>query len=109
MECIVNGSPTPNVIWYKDGSPIDNSNDRINSNIIDSSVCQLEIKNLQSNDTGRYSCEATNDLGRVSTFARIQVVSDNRICEADNMLKTKLNEGSVRKHFRFIFFFREKL
>lgn len=99
LECIVKGSPTPDIVWCKDGTPIDLSTDRIGTKIYASTVCQLEFKGLQLNDTGRYSCEAVNSLGRTSTFARVQVVSDYRICEADNLLKSNLDEVNVHKNF----------
>lgn len=100
LECIVRGNPKPRIIWYKDEIPIDNTNERITTKLIGTTTCRLEIKNVQSCDSGRYTCEATNTQGRVSTFARLQAVSDYKICEADSKLKQKTNSDSVSEYYK---------
>ncbi|XP_075167097.1 stretchin-Mlck isoform X1 [Haematobia irritans] len=88
LECVVRGSPRPDIVWYKDGIRIGNNpeNERLKTRKI-GSTCTLTIKKVLETDTGRYTCEATNSKGRVSTFARLQVVSDAKLFEADNKLK----------------------
>lgn len=49
--------------------------------------CRLTIKDLNEDDAGRYICEATNKIGRVSTFARLFVVDDPKLLKADKNLK----------------------
>jgi hypothetical protein len=49
--------------------------------------CCLTIQELRDGDSGRYMCEATNKVGRVSTFARLLVINDPKILEADHKLK----------------------
>jgi len=49
----------------------------------------LTITNIKEDDSGRYVCEANNRIGKVSSFARILVVTDPRIIEADAKLKTR--------------------
>jgi hypothetical protein len=53
--------------------------------------CTLTIQELRDADSGRYMCEATNRMGRVSTFARLFVVNDPKILEADHKLKRWVN------------------
>lgn len=96
LECMVKGLPAPNIAWSKDGKAIDDSVRHIIMSSNSSSVCRLKIINLNSGDSGCYTCQATNSLGRVSSFARVQVVSDNRICEADNVLKSKISDRTVK-------------
>lgn len=115
LECMVKGTPRPKIVWYKDQIPIRGSADRLTIQMIGSGMCRLEIRNVQSIDSGRYSCEAKNSQGRVSTFARLQAVADYKIYEADNKLKAKINDetvplfirNSIRSHLNsFIFFWR---
>lgn len=95
LECIVQGNPKPNIVWYKNDQRIKKSTDRVQIKMIGTSTCRLDIKNVCSDDSGRYTCEATNSQGRVSTFARVQTVSDYKIYEVDNKLKQKINNESV--------------
>lgn len=67
-------------------NPQDNSKFVIDYNGL---KCSLTIINIKKNDMGRYVCEASNKIGKVSSFARILVVTDPRIIEADTKLKTR--------------------
>jgi hypothetical protein len=81
----VRGDPVPRVQWYRDGLELNDP--RFVTHFDGSHFCQLAIEELQDGDSGRYMCEATNRVGRVSTFARLFVVSDPKILEADHKLK----------------------
>lgn len=95
LECIYKGNPRPEVVWYKDEIPLEQNDERIRMSIAGTSTCRLEIRNIQPSDSGRYTCEATNSQGRVSTFARLQAVADYKIYEVDNKLKQKINGETV--------------
>lgn len=96
LECVVRGSPRPDIVWYKDGLRVGHNieNERIKSRKI-GSTCTLTIKEVLEADAGRYTCEATNSKGRVSTFARLQVVSDAKLYEADNRLKEIVRSDNI--------------
>lgn len=85
LECVAMGSPRPDIIWYKDGIRFDANEKRAIS--VMGPLCRLVIHNVNEADNGRYTCEASNKEGRVSTFARLQAVSDPKIFEADTKLK----------------------
>lgn len=85
LECVAMGSPRPDIIWYKDGIKIEADEKRVISAM--GPLCRLIIRNVEETDNGRYTCEASNKEGRVSTFARLQAVSDPKIFEADTKLK----------------------
>ena len=85
LECLAMGSPRPDIVWYKDGLKVDSDTKRVITAM--GPVCRLTIRNIDEFDNGRYTCEASNKEGRVSTFARLQTVSDPKIYEADNILK----------------------
>nr|XP_044249283.1 muscle M-line assembly protein unc-89 isoform X4 [Drosophila takahashii] len=86
LQCNMRGAPRPQVTWFKDGIQLSSSSERVKVRQI-GSTCALTIATVSELDSGRYTCEATNSKGRVSTFARLQVVSDSRIYEADSRLK----------------------
>lgn len=95
LECIYKGNPKPCIVWYKDEVPLSHDDDRVTMKVLGTSTCRLEIRNVQPSDSGRYTCEATNSQGRVSTFARLQAVNDYKIYEVDNILKQRVNGESV--------------
>lgn len=88
LECVAMGSPRPDIIWLKDGMRIGEDEKRVIS--VMGSLCRLIIRNVTEHDNGRYTCEASNKEGRVSTFARLQTVTDPKIFEADTNLKMKV-------------------
>ncbi|KAL7039652.1 hypothetical protein ACKWTF_000058 [Chironomus riparius] len=88
LECVSMGSPRPDIVWYKDGIRIDSNEKHVIS--VMGPLCRLIIHNVTENDNGRYTCEASNKEGRVSTFARVQTVTDPKLLEADNKLKKNI-------------------
>ena len=85
----VRGDPVPQVTWYRDGMELNDP--RFVAQLDGSQRCTLTIQELRDGDSGRYMCEATNRVGRVSTFARLFVVNDPKILEADHKLKRWVN------------------
>lgn len=75
------------VKWYRDTTEIENGQDLRFTTYFNGTKCTLMIGNILESDSGRYVCEATNAAGRVSTFARVQVVEDPKIVEADLKLR----------------------
>lgn len=99
LECVVKGHPKPIVIWYKDGREVTPSQ-RIEIRCIGSS-CKLMLTSVEQKDVGRYTCEATNKEGRVSTFVRLFTVEDPRICDVDTQLKSLIEtEDSAAGEFQ---------
>lgn len=88
LECVAMGSPRPDIVWYKDGIRID-SNEKYVISVM-GPLCRLIIRNITNDGNGRYTCEASNKEGRVSTFARVQTVTDPKLLEADNKLKKNI-------------------
>ncbi|XP_053624068.1 titin homolog isoform X6 [Plodia interpunctella] len=94
LSCRVKGRPTPEVVWMKNGHEIDEEERRMktSTNGYDHS---LVINDVRIEDEARYSCEASNAHGRASTYARLAVVTDTLIWEADAKLK---RERSAEAH-----------
>lgn len=86
LTCSVKGKPAPEVVWMKNGHEIEDEDRRLSSSFNGLNCC-LTIKDINNEDEARYSCEATNVHGRASTYARLAVVTDRSIWEADAKLK----------------------
>lgn len=75
--------------WYRETTEIDPHADSRFAIYYSGSKCFLTIANIKGDDSGRYVCEASNKIGKVSSYARVLVVNDARIIEADAKLRTK--------------------
>ncbi|EFN64027.1 Myosin light chain kinase, smooth muscle [Camponotus floridanus] len=90
LECEIHGDPKVDVRWYRETTEIDSRSDSRFAIYYNGSKCFLTLANIKENDSGRYVCEASNKIGKVSSFARVLVVNDPRIIEADTKLRTSL-------------------
>ncbi|MEE6497133.1 hypothetical protein FKM82_002613 [Ascaphus truei] len=69
LECRVNGTPTPDITWLKNGyliKPASGITLLYNSSLI--------IERVKKDDEGLYECRATNEMGHVSTSAFITIL-----------------------------------
>ena len=57
LTCENTGSPTPNVVWFKNGTVIQNNADYIVSGN------QLTISNIQPDDLTSFQCLVSNEVG----------------------------------------------
>lgn len=87
LECEVKGEPFPDIRWFKDGEEIGDQASHVQVKCWNN-ICSLAITCVREEDEGRYICEATNHVGRASTFSRLLVVSDPKVLTADEGLKT---------------------
>ncbi|KAM8738896.1 myopalladin isoform 2-T2 [Acanthopagrus schlegelii] len=71
LDCIVRGLPVPEVRWFCEGKELENSPDI--QIITDGERHSLIIAEAFEEDTGRYSCFASNFYGTDSTSAEIYV------------------------------------
>lgn len=86
LSCSVKGKPLPEVVWMKNGHEIEEEEGRVTT-AFNGQDCALTIRQICAEDEARYSCEASNALGRASTYARLAVVTDRLLWEADAKLK----------------------
>uniref|UniRef100_A0A665TAS6 Myopalladin n=1 Tax=Echeneis naucrates TaxID=173247 RepID=A0A665TAS6_ECHNA len=85
LDCIVRGLPVPEVRWFCEGKELENSPDiQILTN---GELHSLIIAEAFEEDTGRYSCFASNFYGTDSTSAEIYVEGDS--CSSRGSRKTK--------------------
>uniref|UniRef100_A0A8C2ST85 Myopalladin n=1 Tax=Coturnix japonica TaxID=93934 RepID=A0A8C2ST85_COTJA len=76
FECRVKGSPSTKVEWYREGTLIEDSPDfRIlqKSRFLPEEICTLVIAEVFSEDSGSFTCTASNKYGTVSSIAQLTV------------------------------------
>ncbi|KAH0568603.1 neuroglian-like [Cotesia glomerata] len=73
LFCIFSGTPLPEVTWSKDGEAIKTS-DRVSYRNYGKS---LRMKNIDFNDEGVYTCEASNGVGRIASYSiNLKIMSE---------------------------------
>ncbi|XP_074195610.1 myopalladin isoform X2 [Rhinolophus sinicus] len=71
FECRVKGAPSPKVEWYREGTLIEDSPDfRI---LQKKEICTLVIAEVFAEDSGCFTCTASNKYGTVSSIAQLDV------------------------------------
>ncbi|XP_035186478.1 myopalladin isoform X1 [Oxyura jamaicensis] len=79
FECRVKGAPSPKVEWYREGTLIEDSPDfrilqkKPRSMAEPEEICTLVIAEVFSEDSGSFTCTASNKYGTVSSIARLTV------------------------------------
>ncbi|KAM4794861.1 neurofascin isoform 1-T1 [Rhinophrynus dorsalis] len=75
LDCPFFGSPIPTLRWFKNGqgSNLDGGNYRVHEN------GTLEINTVRKEDQGKYTCVATNILGKDDNTVRLEVKEPTRI------------------------------
>ncbi|XP_071040186.1 protein turtle [Parasteatoda tepidariorum] len=67
LPCEAEGTPPPNLIWYKDNSPLEESR------TVQILPTELKINNLRQTDIGDYMCMARNREGTVTSTSKVIV------------------------------------
>ncbi|KAI0230863.1 Receptor-type tyrosine-protein phosphatase F [Lamellibrachia satsuma] len=68
LQCVVYGSPQPNITWYQDGTELNLKSDRLRQ-----TSTGLELSYLTGADSGRYRCQASNVAGSSSSEGTLLV------------------------------------
>ncbi|KHJ47494.1 immunoglobulin I-set domain protein [Trichuris suis] len=72
VACQIDGTPMPEVKWFKDWKPLYESN-RIKFVFEPPSTYSLIIETPLSRDTGVYTCVASNEAGKVSSSGTVTI------------------------------------
>ncbi|XP_046664136.1 protein turtle-like isoform X3 [Homalodisca vitripennis] len=67
LNCQAEGTPTPEILWYKDANPVEPS---ATIGIFNDGT-ELRIANIRHEDIGDYTCIARNGEGQISHTARV--------------------------------------
>ncbi|XP_004386460.1 myopalladin isoform X1 [Trichechus manatus latirostris] len=79
FECRVKGAPSPKVEWYREGTLIEDSPDfrilqkKPRSMAEPEEICTLVIAEVFAQDSGCFTCTASNKYGTVSSIAQLDV------------------------------------
>uniref|UniRef100_A0A3Q3FBX0 Myopalladin n=1 Tax=Labrus bergylta TaxID=56723 RepID=A0A3Q3FBX0_9LABR len=74
LECRVKGLPSPQVDWYRDGKILKDSHDfrMLQKN----EICTLVISEVVPEDSGMFTCTASNKYGTISSTATLRVTGN---------------------------------
>lgn len=71
LECQIGGQPIPVIMWFREDYQIESSIDFQIS--YTDGVARLLIREAFAEDSGRFSCTATNEAGTISTSCYLLV------------------------------------
>lgn len=77
LTCTVEGSPMPSITWLINGSMLDVSSQ---GNVVEETIgqitfsSQLTLTDIDLDDNGRYSCNATNNLVEIRSDTSDELV-----------------------------------
>ncbi|KAF5273319.1 hypothetical protein FQR65_LT04741 [Abscondita terminalis] len=87
IQCKVKEEPDLWIKWCHNGKEVRVENNSRYNTLYEENTCTLIIRNLEESDSGSFMCEASNKIGRASTFTRLYIVDDPKILKADTDLK----------------------
>ncbi|XP_035283266.1 neuronal cell adhesion molecule-like isoform X3 [Anguilla anguilla] len=91
LDCASFGSPIPNITWFKEGENRVLSKDPYGLH----ENGTLEIHEAQPLNSGRYTCVATNDLGKKENHVYLEVKEPTRIVKQDEHKEVERNKNAV--------------
>lgn len=71
LECQISGHPLPLIMWFREEYKIESSIDFQIS--YQNGLAQLVIREAFAEDSGRFTCTATNEAGTISTSCYLLV------------------------------------
>jgi immunoglobulin superfamily member 9B len=81
LNCQADGTPTPEILWYKDANPVEMS-----STVgIFNDGTELRISTIRHEDIGDYTCIARNGEGQVSHTARV-IIAGGAVIMVKNLI-----------------------
>ncbi|XP_060667120.1 protein turtle isoform X5 [Drosophila nasuta] len=90
LNCHADGTPTPEILWYKDANPVDPSP----TVGIFNDGTELRISTIRHEDIGEYTCIARNGEGQVSHTARV-IIAGGAVIMVPPTNQTKLEGEKV--------------
>lgn len=73
LNCQAEGTPTPEILWYKDANPVEPST----TIGIFNDGTELRISTIKNEDIGDYTCLARNGEGQISHTARVIIAGES--------------------------------
>ncbi|CAL7934635.1 unnamed protein product [Xylocopa violacea] len=91
LNCQAEGTPTPEILWYKDANPVEPST----TIGIFNDGTELRISTIKSEDIGDYTCIARNGEGQISHTARV-IIAGGAVITVPPTNQTKLEGEKVQ-------------
>ncbi|NXM99795.1 TITIN protein, partial [Sylvia borin] len=95
LECQISGHPQPTVTWYREDYKIESSMDF--QITFKAGLARLVIREAFAEDSGRFTCTATNKAGSVSTSCHLHV----KVTEEIETRET-ISEKTVTEEKRYV-------
>ncbi|KYN11717.1 Protein turtle [Trachymyrmex cornetzi] len=74
LNCQAEGTPTPEILWYKDANPVEPNGRDVG---IFNDGTELRLSTIKNDDIGDYTCIARNGEGQISHTARVIIAGVN--------------------------------
>ncbi|CAL1268200.1 unnamed protein product [Larinioides sclopetarius] len=68
LECPAEGFPMPKIVWYKDGSVLNENKD------VHFNTWSMKVENIGESDAGEYKCVVSNNEGTINFNFTVEVV-----------------------------------
>ncbi|XP_015173478.1 PREDICTED: protein turtle-like isoform X4 [Polistes dominula] len=91
LNCQAEGTPTPEILWYKDANPVEPSQ----TIGIFNDGTELRIATIKNEDIGDYTCIARNGEGQISHTARV-IIADRANTDMEIPVTTVSENTSKR-------------
>ncbi|XP_026824104.1 protein turtle [Ooceraea biroi] len=92
LNCQAEGTPTPELLWYKDANPVEPNGRDVG---IFNDGTELRLSTIKNEDIGDYTCLARNGEGQISHTARV-VVAGGAVIMVPPTNQTKLEGEKVQ-------------
>lgn len=73
LNCQAEGTPTPEILWYKDANPVEPNGRDVG---IFNDGTELRLSTIKNEDIGDYTCIARNGEGQISHTARVIIAGE---------------------------------
>uniref|UniRef100_UPI0037E9B6AB hemicentin-1 n=1 Tax=Semicossyphus pulcher TaxID=241346 RepID=UPI0037E9B6AB len=90
LECISSGIPPPSITWLKDGRPVDITQGHLK---LESAGRTLKVKEARLEDSGKYTCLATNAAGEAQQHIRLSVHEPPSIPNSGEIINQTILSG----------------
>ncbi|KAM4548643.1 hemicentin-1 isoform 1-T1 [Odontesthes bonariensis] len=90
LDCISSGIPPPTITWLKDGRPVDTTKEHLK---LQSAGRTLQITEARLEDSGRYTCLATNAAGEAQQHIQLSVHEPPRISFSGEIINQTILSG----------------
>ncbi|XP_028442534.1 hemicentin-1 isoform X1 [Perca flavescens] len=90
LECISSGIPPPSITWLKDGRPVDTTQGHLK---LESAGRMLKVIEARLEDSGKYTCLATNAAGEAQHHIQLSVHEPPSIPNSGEIINQTILSG----------------